>query len=245
MNSPIVKFFMHSLRRMFDWPFSLFGSSPEEPPVCPPLEPNQIPYEVSRVMLDKGTDAPFLSKYWDYPLKGPSAPEILYAEKIHHMPLFSSKDQTLNTLSKCVGKLHFMRSLHPDLINVSKVDKIILTKPVGNFVVSHSGAENYGTQRADIGKNELLKVGLRIGGAGPGGPEMSHKQLGGALTSPNYQQNGPHYIGKVLKDGSLCIEPSAMEVAEKYPTDPRDYIIQDRFRSCPGLYSKKVNSSKD
>ena len=192
---------------MFEW---LWGGDHSQvfPTMDPTVDPKALSYSTSRVMLHKETDEPFMNNYWDYPLRGPSMPELLYSDKIHHVPLFSSKDQMVDSTSKCVGKLLFTRSLHPEELYINKLDRSVVTVPRNGYVITSTGSENLGKE-ALISAKVPLKVNFRIGGSGPGGPEMSSK---GPLSSWDYQKEGPHYVGKVLKNGSLCIEPNSMEV---------------------------------
>ena len=190
---------------MFDWFYSMFSSSPTSgvvyPPIPPPTKPLDLPYDSAHVLLHGKPDVAFYNDYWDYPLKGPNVPEIIYSEKMTHDPLFSSKHQFVN--SQCIGKLHFSKSLHPERLGVDKIDNSLLLRSHG-YVISSAPMPDH----KPIDAREALPVNYRIGGAGPGGPEMSFQ---GPLSSSAYQKWGPHFLGKVLKDGSLCIEPSAME----------------------------------
>jgi hypothetical protein len=205
----ISLFFRFPLIKMFEWLW--IGHQPDTQVYAsmePTLDPKDLPFSASRVMLNKETDPPFMNDYWNYPLRGPSMPPLLYSDKIHHVPLFSSKDQMVDSTSKCAGKLHFIRSLHPEELYVNKLDRSVLTIPRNGYVITSSGADNLGKE-AVISTKAPLKVNYTIGGSGPGGPEMSSK---GPLSSHNYQKNGPHYIGKILKNGTMCIEPNSMEV---------------------------------
>ena len=209
---------------MLDWIPSLFPTPQPDVaalvPVPPAVDPSTLPYEASRIMLNKETDAPFLNEYWNYPLKGVNAPEIVYSDRINHTPLFSSKDQLLDSASECIGKLHFTRSIHPHNLSIDPTDRTVVTKPLGYVV---SGIPAAGTAKcASIRDGASVHAGFRIGGSGPGGPEMSAKQLGGTMTSKLYQQLGPHSVGKVLKNGTVCIDPSAMEMRENVVYNIRD-----------------------
>ena len=224
---------------MFEWLFHP-AAGHEHCALPPPVHPKDLPYSVSRVMLNRELDIPFYNKYWDYPLKaGGNSPEIIYSDKIRHVPLFSSRDQIVNT--QCAGKLHFVRPWNPAGFQVHPADNAILTKP-SHYVIS--SAESAGGKCADAGRGGALPVEFRIGGAGPGGPEMSAKQLGGARTSEEYQKHGPHYIGRVLRDGSYCLEPAAMEAKKNIVFtinddigNPPDSIIQTGYRTFLTLYS--------
>ena len=188
---------------MFEW---LFGH--HEAPVPALSDPSSLSYEAGRVMLMKGVDAPFLNNYWDYVTKGPSAPTLEYADKIRHVPLFSSNDQLLT--SACMGKLHFLRSIHPDQVHVDPVDGAVISEGSPVYVVSKVGdVSNY--KCASINQGGAVPAVFQVGGGGPGGPEMSSKS---GATSTLYQTLGPHYIGRVLSDGSWCMEPSAMETSD-------------------------------
>ena len=214
---------------MFDW--LIGGANTHEhmvtPPIPAPSDVSKLSYETGRVMLMKGVDAPFLNNYWDYVVKGPDAPELIYSEKINHLPLFSSKDQLLASSGKCIGKLHFTRTVHPESIRVDP-DGTVVTKSVGGYVVSQAGAVNE-SKSASIALGESIPAELKIGGGGPGSAEMSAKIHQGSLKSKTYQQLGPHYLGRVLRDGSWCMEPSAMEIRENIAHEfgePPDSLIQ-------------------
>lgn len=193
---------------MFDWFFSLFNTNMAPnvvyPPYPPPVIPKDLPYDAARALLHRQPDVPFYNKFWDYPVKG--GPDIEYSEKMTHIPLFSSVHQFMDT--KCVGKLHFSKSIHPEQIVVDKTDSAVLLKPKGYVISAHVPKV---PKVANISKGEPLPINYRIGGSGPGGPEMS---FNGPLSSPEYQRYGPHYLGRQLKDGSYCIEPSAMDMRE-------------------------------
>ena len=208
---------------MFDWLYSIFDHSHGHACSLPPVHPKDLPYSVSRVMLNRELDAPYYNQYWDYPLKGENLPKLEYSDKMNHGPLFSSRDQIVN--SQCLGKLHFLRSTNPSEIQIDQTDHAILTKPAGYVISSSVPVQN---KCADATRGGSVPVSFRIGGAGPGGPEMSYKQLEGTRTSVEYQKHGPHHIGRILKDGSYCVEPSAMDVR-----DTRVYTINDDVANPP------------
>ena len=190
---------------VLDWLFSSHSAANSivHPPIPEPTPPGDLSYETFRVMLMKQTDAPFLNDYWDYPTRSASAPEVVYSDHMHHIPLFSSKDQIISSTGKCIGKLNFSKSIHPELLTVDP-DTSLVTRPIGGPVISHATPiESY--KCAD----DMMPVGFRIGGGGPGSAEMS--SVGGSRT---YQELGPHYLGRIFKDGSVCVEPSAVEARE-------------------------------
>ncbi len=188
---------------MFEWLLGSTKTGVVYPPIPPPVEPSDLPYASAHTLLHGKPDVPFYNDYWDYPLKGRQMPEIIYSEKMSHAPLFSSKHQIVN--SQCSGKLHFSKSLHPEKMSVDKTDRSLLLNPRGYAISSVGPAK---AKSASVEAGEAIPVNLRIGGAGPGGPEMSFH---GPLSSKIYQKYGPHFLGKELKDGSYCIEPSALE----------------------------------
>jgi hypothetical protein len=191
---------------MFDWFVSLFsGHEPGivYPPYAPPVDPNDLPYESAGALLHRQPDVPFHNKFWDYPLKGRGLPEIEYSERMFHVPLFSSKHQIVN--DQCVGKLHFTKSLNPNVLEMDPSDSAVMLRPRG-FVISSAVPQV--DKCASIEAGGAVPVNYRIGGQGPGGPEMSFQ---GLLSSTEYQKFGPHFLGKRLDDGSFCIEPSAVE----------------------------------
>lgn len=199
--------FVHVVLSMFDWFNSFFFNHCTSPvsEYIASTDPRDLDYETSRVMLHREPDVPFFNPYWNHPLKNTG--QFIYSDKILHEPLFSSKDQIVN--SECVGKLHFNRSLAPDKIAVDPTDNALLTRPTHAGIVSSSMDKDI--KNVVVESAEPLKVGFRIGGAGPGGPEMSAK---GELSSRTYQKFGPHMIGTKLRDGSLCIEPSTMQARD-------------------------------
>ena len=188
---------------MLEWLFGTTQPATVYPPTPPIVEPSKLPYDSAHVLLHGKPDVPFYSGYWDYPLRGPNMPEVIYSEKMVHAPLFSSKHQVVN--SQCAGKLHFSKSLHPESLTVDNVDKSLLLNPRG-YTISSVGPRE--PREASVETSEPIPVNFRIGGAGPGGPEMSFH---GSLSSTVYQKYGPHFLGKVLKDGTYCVEPSTME----------------------------------
>jgi hypothetical protein len=206
-----------TLSSMLDWVFDLFRphwwEQTVEPPLASPSDPASLSYAASRVLLMKQPDAPYLNDYWDYPTRSAHMPEIIYSDKLNHIPLFSSKDQMVSS-TQCPGKLFFTRATHPDYISVDP-DGSVLTKPLSQSmqVVSRVDPPEHWKCATD-----MLPVNFRIGGSGPGGPEMSHKLANGAYTSHTYQAIGPHYIGKVISTGGMCIEPNSMDMRSTTPT---------------------------
>lgn len=193
---------------MLDWLFSGHSESgPVFPPYPSPLEPCDLPYESAGALLHGQPDAPFHNKYWDYPLRGPGMPEVEYSERMRYVPLFSSKHQIVN--DQCVGKLHFTKSLKPELLEIDKQNMTVMMKPKHYVISAHEPLQH---KCASVGAGGAIPVNYRIGGSGPGGPEMSFQ---GPLSSGEYQKYGPHFLGKVLNDGSYCIEPSAVNAREK------------------------------
>jgi hypothetical protein len=208
-------------KEMFDWFFSLFSGPPiEVAPHPPPVEPKDLPYDAAGTLLHGQPDVPFYNKYWDYPLNGPGKHEIEYSERMRLIPLFSSKHQVVN--GTCTGKLHFTKSLKPELLEVDRANNTVMLKPK-HYVITADGPLQ--DKCASVGAGGAIPVNYRIGGAGPGGPEMSFQ---GPLSSSEYQKHGPHFLGRVLKDGSYCIEPSALSAKEKIPKFLNDgsYIIR-------------------
>jgi hypothetical protein len=198
---------MYLLERMFEW-FSSWlephHSGIVYPPYSAPVEPKGLEYETARVLLHRHPDVPYNNSYWDYPLKVPKGPEIEYSERMSHLPLFSSKHQIVD--GQCLGKLHFTKSLHPNFLGVDDRDRAVLVQD-GRYVISSDLPKQ--EKCASIPTGGRVPVEYRIGGSGPGGPEMSFRS---DLTSTEYQRHGPHYIGRQLRDGSYCIEPAAMEM---------------------------------
>ena len=203
---------------MFDSLFSFFGHGGHPPPSFPDaIDPATLPYASSRVLLMKGTDPPFMNDYWDYPTRSAKAPEVLYHDKIEQLPLFSSKQQMISSTGGCAGKLWFSKSLRPDLIRVDP-DGSLVTRPHRNegFIVSYAASP----QTYKCANSEgMVPAKLYIGGGGPGSAEMSSKLLNGSLKSSVYQRYGPHFLGTVLPDGSMCVEPSAV--------DPREQVVYE------------------
>ena len=169
-------------------------------------------------MLMKGVDAPYLNNYWDYPSKGPHAPPLEYSDKIDHLPLFSSLDQVLTRA--CMGKLHFAKSIHPEYVRVDPNGDVV-SKSGNNYVVSKVPSP-FG-KCASIDMGGAVPANFEIGGGGPGSVEMRGKL---------YQQSGPHYLGRILKDGSWCMEPSAFEARDLkvYDVQDPDTLVETHVR---------------
>jgi hypothetical protein len=203
---------------MFDSLWTFLGYDAHPAPSCPiTTPPSSLPYESSRVLLMKGYDPPFMNDYWDYPTKSARSPEVVYHDRLENLPLFSTKSQLISSTGPCAGKLWFSKSLHPDLVRVDS-DGSLVTRPTrgGGFIVSSvSPPETFKCATSD----GMIPAKFQIGGGGPGSAEMSSKILNGALKSTVYQQFGPHFLGRALRDGSMCIEPSAV--------DPRPQVVYE------------------
>ena len=201
---------------MFEWLFHHYGPEQE---VLLDTDPRDLNHETARVLLHREPDIPFANPFWNYPLT--NARELVYSDRIQHIPLFSSKDQINN--SYCAGKLHFTKSLLPHRIAVDPKDQAILTRPYHSGIISASVDSD--SKPVPLNSDQPLKVGFRIGGAGPGGPEMHFNTKNSSLL---YQQLGPHYIGRKLNDGSLCIEPSSMDAK-----DVSIHVVNDDIANPP------------
>ena len=195
---------------MFESLWNFLGFETHPPSVLPAAsDPTTLPYDSSRVLLMKKPDPPFMNDYWDYPTRSARAPEVIYHDKLEHLPLFSSKNQMISSTGSCAGKLWFSKSIHPELIR-RDLDGSIVTKPTRGegFIVSYAGPPETFKCADHAG---MIPGQFRIGGGGPGSAEMSSKIFGGALKSTTYQKFGPHFLGRGLPDGSICIEPSAVD----------------------------------
>lgn len=182
-----------------------------------PNDPTTLPYEASRVLLMKKVDPPFLNDYWDYPTRSARAPEVVYHDKLENLPLFSSKHQMISSTGACAGKLWFSKSLHPERIHTD-LDGSVVTRPTRGqgFIVSYAAPSQTHKCADNLG---MVPAKFHIGGGGPGSAEMSSKILNGAMKSKVYQQFGPHFLGRALPDGTICVEPSAM--------DPRPQVVHE------------------
>ena len=195
---------------MFESVWSFFGYETHPPNILPPAaDPSTLPYESSRVLLMKKPDPPFMNDYWDYPTRSARAPEVIYHDKLEHLPLFSSKNQMIASTGSCAGKLWFSKSLHPQWIR-RDLDSSLVTKPTrgDGFIISYAAPPETFKCADKVG---MMPAKFHIGGGGPGSAEMSSKIMNGALKSTVYQRFGPHFLGRVLPDGSMCVEPSAMD----------------------------------
>ncbi len=205
---------------MFEWLLKWFEPNPWEHTVVPPrgapTDPSALPYAASRVLLMKQTDAPYMNDFWDYPTRSANMPEVVYSDKLNHVPLFSSKDQMVSSV-QCPGKLFFTRSLHPENIH-REIDGALVTKPLFG---SPQVISKVDPPEAFKCATDMMPVNFRIGGSGPGGPEMSHKLAGGSLESHSYKALGPHFIGRSVGPGNdtfYCVEPSAVDARDTRPT---------------------------
>jgi len=179
-----------------------------DPPQPPPTDPDTLPYAVSRVVFMKQSDAPFFNSYWDYPTKSATRAEVIFSDPVSHDPLFTSKDQLIASEGICAGKFLFKKPIDDSKFMVDSGGAILTKAANDGFVVSHVG-DPHGYKCASSGG--MIPADFRIGGGGPGSAEMSAKISGGIFKSKIYQQLGPHYLGQKLKDGTMCIEPSAVE----------------------------------
>ena len=104
-------------------------------------------------------------------------------------PLFSTADQILHT-NKCVGNLQFLKPVDKSRIFLSPHPDgktIDVIAPQTKLVVTTQSATDVCT---DPTKN-FLKVGLRVGGAGPGSVDM--------LNNSAYAKVGPQFLGTLEK----------------------------------------------
>jgi hypothetical protein len=202
-----------------------------DPPIPPISDPSNLDYSTSRIILMKQPDAPFSGNYWDYPTRSPAdKPEVIYSDPITHQPLFSSKFQEIDSTGKCVGKLFFSKPIGP--IIVEKDGSVVSIPSASSPVVSHvDDTEGYKCATS----NGMIPAGFRIGGGGPGSAEMSSKISGGLFKSKLYQQLGPHFLGRKMTDGSICVEPSAVDArsrvvhvisAPDVPIEEQDSLIK-------------------
>lgn len=214
---------------MFEWLLNWFDHGIGVSELPAPTLPSALPYAASRVLLMKQTDAPYMNDFWDYPTRSANMPEIIYLDKMNHVPLFSSKDQLVSSV-QCPGKLFFNQSLHPESL-YSDADGSVLTRPVAG---SPQVVSKVDPQEEFKCATDMMPVNFRIGGSGPGGPEMSHKLEGGSLESETYKALGPHFIGRVVPNGttsSYCIEPNAVDMFNTNPITiygTKDGLIKNR-----------------
>jgi hypothetical protein len=159
------------------------------------------------VLLHHRPQAKYMNPYWDLPAMGPSLRGVpmfhgVYKDRFTGQPLFSTDDQVLVT-NRCVGDLQFLRPLDPGaLVHVGRVHHgggVDVWTPQRHWVITKHALD----QCSRLGpEGSIVKVGLHVGGSGPGGPEVK--------TSPAYAHYGPHYLGRYV-DGMYCIQPSALD----------------------------------